>query len=358
MKILVNSTAMDARGAFSVMDSFLKDMNFHYKDFSDNGIKMLFLAGNEKLCIHKNDLLEIEFDSFPKKSWYHKWKYERIIVPELFRNGNFDVYLSMQNYVLKNINNKQFVLMHQPIPFSDLKWKDLEFMNWFKYNLIFKIILKRQKQLVSGAIVQTAWMKEALINKFEYNCPIKIIRPSVNDIMNNTKPLPKEILELSDVNSIKLIYPTNLEKYKNNKRLINAINEYNCNANKKIVLYLTISGKSTEFVKYINKVQYESIMTLYNNMDAMIFPSLTETLGLPLLEAQFAKKPILVADLPYAREVCGSECIYFNPRSTLSIVNALNAFVENKKVFEYKSNTVKGSYYDYIKFIQDTVTTG
>ncbi|HRQ30785.1 MAG TPA: glycosyltransferase [Saprospiraceae bacterium] len=348
---------MDARGAFSVMDSFLKEMNHHYNDFRDNGIKMLFLAGNEKLCRHKNDLLEIEFNPFPKKSWFHKWKYERIILPELFIKGNFDVYLSMQNYVLKNINKKQFVLMHQPIPFSDLKWKDLELLNWFKYNIIFKILLKRQRQLVSGAIVQTAWMKQALIDKFEYNCPVKIIRPAVNNIMNNTKPLPGELLDLFKVNSIKLIYPTNLEKYKNNQRLINAINGYNNSTNKKIVLYLTIPGKSTEYVKYINKIQYESIMTLYTNMDAMIFPSLTETLGLPLLEAQYAEIPILAADLPYAREVCGNECIYFNPRSTLSIINALNVYVENTKVFKYKSNTIKGSYYDYIKFISDTVIT-
>lgn len=186
---------MDARGAFSVMDSFLKEMNLHYNDFRDKGIKMLFLAGNEKLCRHKNDLLDIEFNAYPKKSWFHKWKYERIIVPELFRKDNFDVYLSMQNYVLKNIDKKQFVLMHQPIPFSDLKSNDLEFMNWFKYILIFKFLLKKQRDHVSGAIVQTSWMKKALTEKFGYTCPIKIIRPPVADIQFNTKPLPDDLIK-------------------------------------------------------------------------------------------------------------------------------------------------------------------
>lgn len=355
MRILVNATAMNARGAFSVMDSFLSDMNKYYSDFKDMGIKMHFLAANEKLCKHSNDSLVIDLVTYPKQSWLHKWNYENRILPKLFKDNNCDVYLSMQNYVLTGISKPQFVLMHQPIPFSDLTVGDLEFTNWLKYSLIFKYILRRQRRKVTGAIVQTAWMKRALIDKFGYNCPIEIIRPPVTDILNNDQPLPKSIERLFKYDGIKLCYPTNTDKYKNNERLCQAINHYNEKTLKKVTLYLTIDGKSSEYIKFLGKVPYESIYTLYKNIDAVIFPSLTETLGLPLLEAQLNSIPVIASDLPYAREMCGDNCIYFDPRNAKSIAEGIKSYVNRGRTYRFEKIPTKTSYFDYITFIQRTL---
>lgn len=351
MKILVNATAMDARGAFSVMNSFLIEMNNHFNDFKDYGIKMHFLAANENLCKYSNEFIKVEYTSFAKKSWFHKWKYERKIIPELFAKSGFDAYLSMQNYVLNNISAKQFVLMHQPIPFSDLKYSDLEFINWLKYNVIFKYLLRKQRNSVTGVIVQTEWMKEAIIKKFCYTCPVKVVRPPVDDINNNNKPIDHEIEKLFKTVNKKLLYPTNIEKYKNNQRLIQAIQKYNLSSKSKVDLFLTLEGKSTDHIKYIGKIPYESILTLYKSIDAIIFPSLTETLGLPLMEAMIYNIPVIAADLPYAREVCGEYGSYFNPRDIDSICNAVSEYISGDCISNISPVISNASYFDYIKFI-------
>lgn len=169
MKILVNATALNLRGAFSVVKSFLYEMNYGSKYLKDKGIILHVLVASEELCRFSNEVLVVEFEPLPKKSLYHKWKYERIILPKLVKQGNYDAYLSLQNYVLRKIGIKQFTLIHQPIPFADLKFNELEIKNRIKYKIILNKILANQKNEVDGVIVQTNWLKEAIKKSINMN---------------------------------------------------------------------------------------------------------------------------------------------------------------------------------------------
>jgi glycosyltransferase involved in cell wall biosynthesis len=46
--------------------------------------------------------------------------------------------------------------------------------------------------------------------------------------------------------------------------------------------------------------------------DMLVFPSLCESFGLPLVEAISVNKPIVAADLPYAHEVAKDCAVYFS----------------------------------------------
>ena len=46
-------------------------------------------------------------------------------------------------------------------------------------------------------------------------------------------------------------------------------------------------------------------MAMFDGCSGLLFPSRLETLGIPLLEAASAGLPIIVSDLPYAREAVG-----------------------------------------------------
>ena len=93
----------------------------------------------------------------------------------------------------------------------------------------------------------------------------------------------------------------------------------------------------------------------------MIFPSLCETLGLPLQEAMSAGLPVLAADLPYAREVCGDYASYFNPRDVDSIEKAIGEYFGGNNVVnvvnlaDLNRGGVRdgASYKDYIDFVYD-----
>jgi glycosyltransferase involved in cell wall biosynthesis len=61
----------------------------------------------------------------------------------------------------------------------------------------------------------------------------------------------------------------------------------------------------------------------YADSDALVFLSLTESYGFPLVEAMWLGLPVVCPDLPYARNLCGTEAIYFNPRDAGSLRAAI-----------------------------------
>jgi glycosyltransferase involved in cell wall biosynthesis len=57
------------------------------------------------------------------------------------------------------------------------------------------------------------------------------------------------------------------------------------------------------------------LKALYKNACALIFPSLYEGFGLPLLEAMACGCPVLCSDIPTSHEVCSHAALYFDPYS-------------------------------------------
>lgn len=62
---------------------------------------------------------------------------------------------------------------------------------------------------------------------------------------------------------------------------------------------------------------------LYSHSRFVVFPSLTEGFGLPIVEACGRGIPVLSSDHPVLQEVGGRYCRYFSPRDTQSLINAL-----------------------------------
>ena len=63
------------------------------------------------------------------------------------------------------------------------------------------------------------------------------------------------------------------------------------------------------------------LKALYQHASALIFPSLYEGFGLPLLEAMACGCPVLSADIPSSREVCADAALYFDPRKPQVLAN-------------------------------------
>jgi glycosyltransferase involved in cell wall biosynthesis len=57
------------------------------------------------------------------------------------------------------------------------------------------------------------------------------------------------------------------------------------------------------------------IADFYRLADALLFPSLEEGFGIPLIEAAFSSIPVFCSDIPVLRELCGEDVSYFDPDS-------------------------------------------
>lgn len=76
----------------------------------------------------------------------------------------------------------------------------------------------------------------------------------------------------------------------------------------------------------LGRLPHESVLSLYATAAAMIFPSTSESFGLPLLEATKAGLPILASELDYVRDVC-RPVETFDPTSAVSIARAVKRFL-------------------------------
>lgn len=76
----------------------------------------------------------------------------------------------------------------------------------------------------------------------------------------------------------------------------------------------------------LGRLQSREIYRLYGSSSALIYPSYSESLGLPLIEAAQRGMPILAPELDYVRDVV-SPVQTFDPRSPVSIARAVMRFM-------------------------------
>lgn len=96
--------------------------------------------------------------------------------------------------------------------------------------------------------------------------------------------------------------------------------------------------EESDNIHYLGRVSDEELLTLYHQAECLIFPSLYEGFGLPLLEAMACGCPVLASDIQVFREVCGDAAIYFNPHDPQNIHDTITTYLNNKT---YQKETMR-----------------
>jgi glycosyltransferase involved in cell wall biosynthesis len=78
----------------------------------------------------------------------------------------------------------------------------------------------------------------------------------------------------------------------------------------------------------------ETLMALYQQCDGLIMASMGEGLGLPLNEAAYFKKPVLVRDIPIFREIEGDGVDYFAAAGSNDLKRALPRWLQNLETLD------------------------
>ena len=80
-------------------------------------------------------------------------------------------------------------------------------------------------------------------------------------------------------------------------------------------------------VHILANVTDKDLCRLYNKAAALVYPSLYEGFGIPLLEAMACGCPIVASKIPSTIEVAGDCPVYFNPSETDHLIDALDLVV-------------------------------
>lgn len=88
-----------------------------------------------------------------------------------------------------------------------------------------------------------------------------------------------------------------------------------------------------EYENYFD-ISYEEIVECYNRAKIVSFPTFYEGFGLPIVEANVMKKPVVSSDLPVIREVGGNAVFYIDPYNVATIQSAFMNLLMNSEVYK------------------------
>ena len=142
-----------------------------------------------------------------------------------------------------------------------------------------------------------------------------------------SKPLPQDFI----------FYPANFWKHKNHDRLLQALRILRDEKNLTINTIFTgfeqpngypIREKIVEYglasqVEILGYLSIEEIIYIYQQARMLVFPSLFEGFGIPLVEAMGVGCPIAAANSTSIPEVTSDAAELFDPKSPQSIANAI-----------------------------------
>lgn len=196
---------------------------------------------------------------------------------------------------------------------------------------------------------------------------IHVVYPSISDL--NTRPL----FNSSDFAKVKAKYnlPENYLLYvgsiKPHKNLINTLRAFEVLLKEMVNQKLVVVGitdselkKKSDAVDLIagnNKLKQSIILTgyvelsdmpiLYNKASALIFPSLYEGFGLPLIEAMGAGCPVLASTSASLPEVCSDAALFVDPQNINKIYSGMKIIMTD---FELRNRLIELGYKNVKKY--------
>ena len=163
----------------------------------------------------------------------------------------------------------------------------------------------------------------------KYNLPEKFIlnvgtieeRKNLLTILKSIKELPKQ----------HLVVIGNGKEYKN--KCLQYIREHNLQ----------------DRVSFLSGIESEEMAAIYQKSEIMIYPSVFEGFGIPILEALFSKTPVITSQGGCFSETGGEHSIYINPLSVSEMTSAITKITTDTNV----RNTMIEKGYNYAQNFTD-----
>lgn len=328
-------------GIFTILDNCLQKISAYS---IQHNIRVIALVHDASKFNYPN----IEYIAFPKgkKSWVNRIYYEYFYFKKLSKKLNPNIWFSLHDVSSNVMAKKRFVYCHHPTIFYKASFIDWMFdykigiFSWF-YKYLFQINIKKN----DAVFVQQHWIKK----EFEKIYKIDTVKVAIPEF---TEEIISERIIL-DTTKVHFFYPSFPRSFKNFEVILEAISYLSDEIKEKVQFHFTtIKDTKTKYAKFLLKkyghlsqvnfmgeLSRNELLTYYNSIDCLLFPSKLETWGLPLSEAKSYTKPILAANLPYAKETVADyeNVTFFNEKNPNELADLITKFVI--KTIEFQGNT-------------------
>ena len=250
-----------------------------------------------------------------------------------------DWVFALGNIAFSGWSGPQSVLLHDshhvyPINTFGQVSHRYHFKKW-----ILKQVFRRSLIHPEAVYTQTDTIRQRLHR--QYHFPLEKIHlfppaymPRVND--QDSLPVPEAMADASG--ELKLLYVSAPWGHKNHRMLIKTF-EQHLDRLEGVRCFITVDpamnalgrtivdqiktkglGKKITTLGHLSPAE---VQAAYRGADALIFPSILEAAGFPLIEAMEHGLPVLASNLDFAHELCGEGAGFFDPYCSNSVADAI-----------------------------------
>ncbi len=236
----------------------------------------------------------------------------------------------------------QIITVHDLIP---LKYPDLNPKWQYYYRYILPVILNKSQKIIS---VSQHTKKDLIANYQLKPEKIEVVYLGCDRDVFYPQPNPK-ILQKYNLDKY-LLYVGDMRFYKNLSRCLEAFDrlpfqdyQFIITGKKDDFFYPQIQRQTEQFsakerIIFLDYVPMADLPSLYSLAQSLVFASLYEGFGLPVLEAMACGCPVIASNVTSIPEVGGDSVLYVDPEDVEDITQAMYSMLTDATLRKDLSN--------------------
>lgn len=262
-------------------------------------------------------------------------------IGQFLKNEKINLFHATDHFIPKISQVPIVSTVHDVIP-----W---EYPHWYTYRQKINHYFLRRTIFWSDHIITVSdYSKNRIIDllKIPEN-KISVVHNSYDPLwsMPSSKKRNQSLLKKYKISGPFIVFIGTIQKRKNLGLVCEAINKW-CNAKKNRDLKLVVVGQKSKFspnelnasldfdekgrVQWLGHLGKADLISIVQSSEALVFPSLAEGFGIPVLEGFAAGVPVIASNRTSIPEVASDAAFLFDPTSVDDLVQAFDTILFNK----------------------------
>jgi glycosyltransferase involved in cell wall biosynthesis len=298
--------------------------------------------------VHRRELFEtkeVTYLEFPSiaSSWLARLQFEYWSLRDLSRKLKPKLWLSMHDITPNVDAEKRAVYCHNPSPFFRVRLGDFLLDHRFAlFTLFYRFLYGINIKSNDYVIVQQNWLRQEFKRLYHVS-NVVVAHPTLD--ISIAEPLTRQT---PTKGRFRFFYPAAPRIFKNSELCLEAARILETRGFNDFELWLTFDASSNKYsrvvakkfadvrnVRWMGALTRQRVFELYAEADCLLFPSRLETWGMPISEFRAFGKPILVSDLPYARETAAGydKVRLFSPDDAVGLADLMAQAATGEPIF-------------------------